>query len=352
MKIIEVRTSHPYQIIISHGLLGECAKHISGVTSSKRAALITDDIVDTLYSKTVTDSLVSAGFKVVKYVFKNGEESKCSQNLNDIYAFLADNHITRSDCLIALGGGVVGDITGFAAATYLRGLKYIQIPTTLLAQIDSSVGGKTAIDLPCGKNLVGAFKQPEMVLCDPVTLTTLDDRTAADGMAEAIKYGMIRSRELFDIIASHDINNYYDCASDIISRCVSIKADIVVNDEFDTGERMLLNFGHTIAHAVESFYHYKTYTHGSAVAIGMNILTQRCAQLGLCSASACDALTSVIIKYGLPTDTSADISDLVPLCLNDKKRESDSINIIICSDIGSSYIKKMSISEFFKFMNI
>lgn len=192
MKKIAVKASKPYEVLIRQGIIRECGKLVAEVTKTRFVAVVTDDIVDSLYSDTVISSLEESGFRVVKFVFKNGELSKCSETLNRIYDFLAENNITRSDCLIALGGGVVGDITGYAAATYLRGLGFIQIPTTLLAQIDSSVGGKTAIDLPCGKNLVGAFKQPELVICDPLTLKTLSPETVSDGMAEAIKYGMIR----------------------------------------------------------------------------------------------------------------------------------------------------------------
>lgn len=351
MKKITVKTSKPYNVLIEQGILNNCGKYISEVVNTKYAALITDDIVDGLYSEKVIKSLSEYGFIVKKYVFENGEKSKCSQNLNNIYNFLAKNNITRTDCIIALGGGVTGDISGFAAATFLRGIPYIQIPTTLLAQIDSSVGGKTAINLPCGKNLVGAFKQPELVLCDPMTLKTLPDKIVSDGMAEAIKYGMIRSRELFDIIASHNLSNYFEQVDDIIYRCISIKSNIVENDEFDKGERMLLNFGHTLGHAVESYYNYSGYTHGSAVAIGMNLITQQAVKKGLCDELTSDILIKVLKAYDLPLTADAKTEELTALCSNDKKCESQSINIIICSDIGISYINKISFEEFLAFMN-
>ena len=350
MKKIAVKASKPYEVLIEQGIIKNCGKLISDVTKTRFAAIVTDDIVDSLYSDTVISSLEESGFRVVKFVFKNGEPSKCSETLNRIYDFLAENNITRSDCLIALGGGVVGDITGYAAATYLRGLGFIQIPTTLLAQIDSSVGGKTAIDLPCGKNLVGAFKQPELVICDPLTLKTLSPETVSDGMAEAIKYGMIRSSELFGIIASHSIENYFDVIDDIIFRCVSIKRDIVENDEFDKGERMLLNFGHTLGHAVESFYNYTKYTHGNAVAVGMHMITEQAVKHGDCEKSALEKLDAVISSYKLPLVTDAPVSELISLCSNDKKCESSNINAIICSDIGISSIRKMPFDEFRKYM--
>lgn len=350
MKKIAVKASKPYEVLVGKGLISQCGKLISEVTKTRYAAIITDDIVDGIYSKDVISSLEEAGFKTVRFVFKNGETSKCSDTLNRIYNFLAENNITRSDCVIALGGGVTGDITGYAAATYLRGISFIQIPTTLLAQIDSSVGGKTAINLSCGKNLVGAFKQPELVICDPLTLKTLSPEIVSDGMAEAIKYGMIRSRELFDIIASHSIDNYFDVIDDIICRCVSIKSEIVANDEFDKGERMLLNFGHTIGHAIENYFNYTGYTHGSAVAAGMHAITEQAVKHNDCSENCLKALDEVITSYKLPLVTEAPLDELVPLCSNDKKCESTSINAIICSDIGTSSIRKMPFSEFQKYM--
>ncbi|MCQ2464324.1 MAG: 3-dehydroquinate synthase [Oscillospiraceae bacterium] len=350
MKKIAVKASKPYEVLIEQGLLSECGRLVSEVTKTKFTAVITDDNVDAIYSERVISSLEAAGFRVVKFVFPHGEKSKCSDTLNSIYGFLAENGITRADSLIALGGGVVGDITGYAAATFLRGLSFIQIPTTLLAQIDSSVGGKTAIDLPCGKNLVGAFKQPELVICDPLTLKTLSPEIVSDGMAEAIKYGMIRSSELFELIASHSIEDYFDDIDDIICSCVSIKRDVVENDEFDRGERMLLNFGHTLGHAVESYYNYETYTHGNAVAAGMHMITEQAVKSGECDRESLEKLDAVITSYRLPLTVDAPYSGLIPLCSKDKKCESTSINAIICSSIGTSFIKKMPFEDFRAFM--
>lgn len=345
METISVKTSESYKIYIERGLLKSCGKIIADTVKTRRTAVITDDIVDKLYYKTLEKTLSDNGFSVVKFVFKNGEASKSTQTLNDIYTFLCENAITRSDCIIALGGGVVGDITGYAAATFLRGLPYIQIPTTLLAQIDSSVGGKTAIDLPCGKNLVGAFKQPACVICDSDVLSTLSEKIMSDGMAEAIKYGMIRDQKLFDIIASHNIKNVNEIIDEIIFKCISIKRDVVENDEFDTGERMILNFGHTLGHSVESYYNYETYTHGSAVAIGMYMMTKK-----TCDTSVTSKLEKCILDYNLPCACDAPVDKLVKLCANDKKRESSSLNFIICPEIGHAQIKKLSVSDFEKFI--
>lgn len=345
MKKITVKASTSYDIYIERGSLKNCGNIIADTVRTRRAAVITDDIVDSLYARTVTDSLESSGFSVCKFVFKDGESSKSSQTLNEIYTFLCENNITRTDCIIALGGGVVGDITGFAAATFLRGLDYIQIPTTLLAQIDSSVGGKTAIDLPCGKNLVGAFKQPKCVICDSDTLSTLSDEIMSDGMAEAIKYGMIRDAELFELIASHNLENVSEIIDEVVYSCISIKRDVVEHDEFDTGERMILNFGHTLGHAVESYYNYKTYTHGSAVAIGMCMITAR-----ECSPQLLERLEACIKAYRLPTECDAPVHELLSRCSNDKKRESGSINYIICPETGKAEIKKVSVDEFERLM--
>ncbi|MGN0612409.1 MAG: 3-dehydroquinate synthase [Porcipelethomonas sp.] len=345
MKIIDVKASTPYSIYIERGLLNSCGEIISKTVKSRRAAVITDDIVDSLYYSTLEKTLTENGFTVVKFVFKNGEASKSSETLNNIYTFLCENSITRSDCIIALGGGVVGDISGYAAATFLRGLSYIQIPTTLLAQIDSSVGGKTAIDLPCGKNLVGAFKQPVCVICDPDVLSTLSPDILSDGMAEAIKYGMIRDEKLFDLIAAHNINNVNEVIDEIIYKCISIKRDVVEADEFDTGERMILNFGHTLGHAVESYYNYEKYTHGSAVAIGMCMMTEK-----TCGKEILSKLESCIRAYDLPCRCDASEEELVELCSNDKKRESSLINFIVCPEAGHAQIKKLSFAEFKEFI--
>lgn len=341
MKTITVKASSDYNIYIERGSLETSGRIIADTVKTRRVAVITDDIVDGLYYKTLENSLSKEGFTVVKFVFKNGEASKSTETLNNIYTFLCENSITRSDCIIALGGGVVGDISGYAAATFLRGLKYIQIPTTLLAQIDSSVGGKTAIDLPCGKNLVGAFKQPACVICDPDVLSTLSSEIMSDGMAEAIKYGMIRDEQLFNLIANYNIDNVNKVIDDIIYKCISIKRDVVENDEFDTGERMILNFGHTIGHAVESYYNYEKYTHGSAVAIGMCMITEKS-----CSADILDRLKKCVIDYNLPYECDAPNDELIKLCGNDKKRESSSLNYIVCPEIGNAVINKVSIAEF------
>ncbi len=346
MKMIMVKASHNYPIWIAHGLLAQCGEYLKQTTTkAEKVAVITDDIVDGLYGETVIASFKKSGYQVCKYVFPHGEASKCSKTLNGIYDFLCRNQITRTDCLVALGGGVVGDITGFAAATYLRGLEYMQIPTTLLAQVDSSVGGKTAIDLPGGKNLVGAFKQPVAVLCDLDTLHTLPEEFFADGMGEVIKYGMIRDAALFEKLEQYQLETIHAVMEEIIAACITIKCDVVEHDEFDTGERMILNFGHTLGHAIESYYHYTAYTHGSAVAAGMCMMAKK-----TCTPKIYERLCQCVKAYHLPIEVPVSIEKLIPLCGNDKKRASKDLRFIVCETIGNAQIRTMSFDEFSNWM--
>ncbi len=349
MEKIRVNASKKYDILIGIDLLSDCGKLISETMSAKRCAIVTDDNVDRYYGEAAVKSLEKAGFSVVKFVFPHGEASKSHTTLLRLYDFLADNSFTRSDFLIALGGGVVGDLTGFAAATYMRGIEFVQIPTTVLSQVDSSVGGKTAVDIAGGKNLVGAFHQPSLVLCDVDTLDTLTPEFFADGMGEVVKYGMIKSNELFDILCDSDIKSNI---TDIIKRCVSIKADVVANDEFDRGERALLNFGHTLGHAIEKYYDFSGISHGCGVAIGMSTFTHIAEAKGLCKACVSDKLDALLKKCALPCTTDIDMKTLYNNSLGDKKRSTDGIDIILCSDIGKSDVVKMTLKEYSDFLGI
>lgn len=343
---IRVNTSTPYDVLIERGSLEKCGKIIADTVKSRTAVIITDDKVNSIYGDTVKKSMEYSGFTVSVFEFSNGEASKNSETLNRIYDFLCEKNITRSDILIALGGGVVGDITGFASATFLRGIGFIQIPTTLLAQIDSSVGGKTAIDLKGGKNLVGAFKQPELVICDSNTLKTLTPEFLSDGMAEAIKYGMIRDSELFELIASHNLNNVDEIMDRMVYTCIDIKRQVVENDEFDKGERMILNFGHTLGHAVEGYYNYKTYTHGCGVAVGMCMITKK-----LCSDEIYKKLTECLENYNLPTSVPVSSDKLLPFCSKDKKRNGGNLNYILCREIGKAEIINTTVEDFNNLMS-
>ncbi|MDR0920344.1 MAG: 3-dehydroquinate synthase [Oscillospiraceae bacterium] len=334
MSKITVNTSDTYDVIIQQNLLDNFIDYAENIIKNRKVFIITDDIVEKLYLEKITSKLTAIVFS-----FKNGEQSKNITTLCEIYTALAKAQITRSDVIIALGGGVVGDIAGYAAATWLRGIDYIQIPTTLLAQIDSSVGGKTAVDIPEGKNLVGAFKQPKIVLCDPLTLNTLPKNILADGVAEAIKYGMIKDKNLFDKLFEHNIDNILVNIEEIITRCIEIKRDIVVADEFEKGERMLLNFGHTLGHAVEKLSNF-TIPHGSAVAIGMILITENFAS------HLTNQLKDCIIGYSLPISCDFPTEKLLEVCALDKKRSGEFLNFIVCEEIGSAQIRKTKISEF------
>ena len=347
MEIVKVNASRQYDILIGGGLLDKAGELIAKAIPNRRAAVITDDNVDALYGERLMKSLESVGISAAKFVFPHGESSKSHATLLKIYDFLAENGFTRSDFLIALGGGVVGDTTGFAAATYMRGIGFVQIPTSLLAQVDSSVGGKTAVDIPAGKNLVGAFYQPQLVICDTDTLNTLTPEFFADGMGEVVKYGMIKSAELFDILCEKDIRANID---DIVKRCVSIKAQVVENDEREKGERMLLNFGHTLAHAIEKHYNYCGITHGCAVAVGMSVFTHIAERRGLCKAGVAERLDKLLEKCSLPLTDNAPMELLFKYSLSDKKHLSSGMNIVICSDIGESSVVKMSVEEYEQFL--
>ena len=345
-RTVNVNASEKYSVYIGKGLLDCADDFIAAAVESRRAAIVTDDNVAPIYMEKLCGKLSNAGFDICSFVFPHGEKSKSYSVLMEIYGFLCKNHITRSDCIIALGGGVVGDITGYAAATYLRGLDFIQIPTTLLAQVDSSVGGKTAIDLPEGKNLVGAFKQPCIVLCDTKTLETLPEDFLIDGMGEVVKYGMIKSAPLFSQLENASIDKIGDFAEDIVEQCISIKRDVVEADEFDHGERMLLNFGHTIGHSIEKYYGYTGITHGKAVAEGMALITKIAEKNKICTEGLYDRLNVCLKKYKLNSEKIPDISLLADACLNDKKRMGGSINIIVCSDVGCSSSIKMTVEDF------
>ena len=349
MQTISVHASSSYDIFVGKGILSSCGEIIRPLTKAKRAAVITDDTVAGLYLRPVLKSLRDAGFDTASFDFPHGEASKTNRTLMSVYDFLVMAEITRSDLVIALGGGVVGDLTGYAAATYLRGVDFVQIPTTLLAQVDSSVGGKTGIDLPCGKNLVGAFKQPKCVICDTDTLSTLPAETFADGMGEVVKYGMIRSASLFEKISLQDIHGILD---EVIGECISIKRDVVEADEFEKGDRMLLNFGHTLGHAIERYYNFTGISHGKAVAIGMAVFTGLAEAQGLCKKGELEKLIRCLEKYSLPHTGDFKLHDAAKFCLNDKKRSSDAINIVLSSEIGKSFVKKMSLPDFYAFLGL
>jgi len=331
MKKVTVNASRVYDIIIDKGILDHAGALAAKVKKPCRAAILTDSNVAPLYLARLEKSLEDAGYETVSYTIPAGESSKNAENYLAFLSFLAQNKITRSDCIFALGGGVVGDLCGFCAATYLRGVEFIQIPTTLLAMVDSSVGGKTAIDIPEGKNLVGAFYQPSLVICDYETLSTLPRDIFTDGCAEVIKYGLINDKELFDRLK----NPILPQIEDVIEKCVCDKRDVVDADERDVGIRQLLNLGHTAAHSIETLSNFAI-SHGSAVAIGMAIMLRAATKLGHCSKSDSDEAISLLKAYGLPTECPYSARELADIALNDKKRQGGSITLVMPYGIGDS----------------
>lgn len=347
MRKVTVNVGTGYDVLIGNGIFDHSGEFIVNIKKNGKCAVVTDENVDRLYGERFMNSLASAGIKAEKFVFPAGESSKNHSTLLQIYDFLAANGFTRSDYIAALGGGVVGDTAGYAAATYMRGIDFVQVPTTIIAQSDSSVGGKTAVDIKGGKNLVGAFHQPRLVICDTDTFSTMPQHFFSDGMAEVIKYGMIKSSSLFDLLAECDIKNNFD---DIIEQCVSIKARVVENDEREKGERMLLNFGHTFGHALEKYYNFSGLTHGFAVAIGMSVFTHIAEKRGMAKSGIAERLDSLLLKCGLPVEDPAPLEELYKISLGDKKHLTNGMNIIICSDIGKSEVIKMSTDEYYNFL--
>lgn len=351
MKIITVRLPRQtYDIWIENGILSKAGDLIRKTVSSTRAVVITDKTVDGLFGKRFMDNLASAGITADKIVIPQGEASKSLAMLERLYSGLVKAKLNRNDYIIAFGGGVVGDLAGFAAATYLRGIKYVQIPTTLLAQIDSSIGGKVAVNLPEGKNLVGAFHQPAAVLIDPWLLSSLPPRTLRDGMAEAIKYGAIADKGLFKCLTDIKEQDFHFEAERIVADCCSIKRDVVEADELDTGRRLILNFGHTIGHAIEQVSGYQTYTHGEAVAIGMSMICRRSEQLGWTQPGTTAMIEEALLKAGLPLTMDLDKTALLAAVENDKKSCSGGMQLVILSEIGRAEVVKVNMSEVAEFL--
>jgi 3-dehydroquinate synthase len=342
MKTITVNTSSEYRVLVGQGLLAQIGTEIRKISNPSKIAIISDSNVWPLYGEIICNHLSVTGFtNIISYTIPAGEQSKNGETFLSLLEFLAENHLTRSDCIIALGGGVVGDLAGFTAASFLRGIDYIQIPTTLLACVDSSVGGKTAIDLKAGKNLAGAFYQPKLVLCDIDTLNTLPAKIFRDGCAEVIKYGVLYDGELFNHLTKHGIDFDREW---VISRCISLKMHVVCNDEFDRGERQKLNLGHTIGHGVEANSNY-TISHGEAVAVGMAIVSRAATTYGICEKTTNNRILTILDIFGLPDKTEFSAEAIYLAALNDKKRFGGTVNLIVPKTIGDCIIHPISVDD-------
>lgn len=348
MKMLEINLKdNSYNIYIERNILSRVGEYLKENYSSKKIAIITDSNLEKLYGELLKKIIEEKGFNTKIISVKPGEESKSIDTLKEVYNEFSRFKLGREDLIITFGGGVVGDLGGFAASTYLRGVPYIQVPTSLLAQVDSSIGGKVAVDLPWGKNLVGSFYHPKAVFIDPEMLKTLDKKFLSDGLAEVIKYGCIRDESII-----HELMNYtndedlLDNIDPLIFKCCSIKKSVVEVDEKDFGERMLLNFGHTLGHIVEKYYNYKEYTHGEAVAIGMAEITRKSEKLHITEKGTSKCIEEVLRKYELPYNApSMNSEEVFNTIVLDKKSSGESINLIMLKKIGEGVIRKVKINE-------
>jgi 3-dehydroquinate synthase len=345
MTELTVRASGTYQALIERGALAR----LGGLLPEKprMVALVAEDAVDALYGDAVADSLISSGIRVERWTFPGGEAEKCGKTLFRLLEFLAEKKLSRSDLLVALGGGVTGDLTGFAAAVYLRGVNFVQVPTTLLAMVDASVGGKTAVNLEAGKNLAGAFHQPSLVVIDPDVLSTLPQEVRADGVAEAIKCGVIGDPTLFDLLAGgYDPEN----AETVIARCVALKRDLVEADERDNGARQLLNFGHTVGHALEKASGYEI-SHGRAVAIGMLVEARGAEVAGFAEGSVSEPIQRALISNHLPAACPFPAEELLETTLRDKKVRSGRIALALPREIGRCELYEIDVDALGGFLS-
>lgn len=352
MQKIQLNLSqHQYSIFIETGLINNTADIVSDLFNTKKIIVITDENVYRFYGETIKTNLSSKDFDVNFIILEPGEETKSIASLQYIYNKLLDFSVNRDSLLVALGGGVVGDITGFVAATFLRGIRYIQIPTSVIAQVDSSIGGKVAVNLERGKNLIGNFYHPHAVIIDPQVLLTLDDRFFYDGMAEVIKYGLIKDSKLFNNLLKYKNKSEIMANMEyIIYTCCNIKKEIVEKDEKDTGLRMLLNFGHTLGHGIEAYYDYKTYTHGEGVAMGMYSISKIGEKLGLTKDGCSEKIKEALVQYHLPYKLPVHINDLLNIINKDKKVMDTGLNFILIKDLGEGYIKKVKLTDVAKFL--
>lgn len=336
-----------YEIVIASGILNKVGGHAKSFGFSSRIAVVSNPTVHGLYGKAVEDSLRDAGFDVITILVPDGEEYKDLTWAANIYGELLKHRLDRASALIALGGGVIGDITGFVASTYMRGIFFLQVPTTLLAQVDSSVGGKTGVNHPLGKNMIGTFYQPRLVFADVGTLKTLPQKELLAGMAEVIKYGVIWDKDFFEFLEKNRdniLNLEPSSLIHIIKRSCEIKAEVVSKDERESGLRAILNYGHTIGHALETVTGYTKYLHGEAVAVGMNIEARLSSLLGLAANEDVERIKSLLALYNLPCELPANISKEAMLSAMkiDKKTLGGELRFVLPEKIGSVRVEKVS----------
>ena len=344
MKTVHIGTGAPYDALIGAGLLKGAGERLRALHAPCRVGIVTDSNVAPLYVKPLSEALLQAGFEPVSIVIPAGEAHKTLQTYGEIQSFMVEKGLTRADLFCALGGGVVGDLTGFAAATYQRGVPFVQLPTTLLCAVDASVGGKTAVDLPEGKNLVGAFHQPLCVLCDTDTFQSLDEARWADGAAEALKHGLIADRALFERMKGGAWRADIEA---VVARNIEIKRAFVEGDERDQGKRKLLNFGHTLGHAAELQSGFAL-SHGQAVAIGIVLEARAAHRMGF-GADVAKEIIGAAQNNGLPVACPCGAEALMKAVLRDKKREGDAIEVGYLKEIGQGALKKLSIENLLRF---
>lgn len=344
---IENNKSYNYDIVIDAGGLNRLAQYLEEIGKSKRFVIITDSIVNSLYAQNVYERLLNEGFHVSKVVIKAGESSKSLDQYNRIISYLLNNNISRSDVLLAVGGGVIGDLTGFVASSYLRGIEYIQIPTTLLAQVDSSVGGKVAINHEKGKNLMGAFYNPRLVIIDHLVLKTLDDRDFYSGLSECIKYAIALDKSLFYMIyRCTNRADIMESIDSIIHRCIELKKSVVKIDPYDQGYRFVLNFGHTIGHGLEKYFNYKRYTHGEAVSLGMYHITKYSYEKGYCSMTTLIKVREILENNNLPIVLpTIDPNRFLSILKNDKKIRKSKLKFVVVESIGSHRFEEIDVNK-------
>lgn len=348
MKSLRVNLGiNSYDILIGKNILSNIGDYIE--SKGGKVFIISDTNVAPIFANTVIDSLLAKGYECKLQVLEAGEKTKSIQSVMPLYSSMLEFNLTRKDLVITLGGGVIGDLGGFVASTYLRGVPFVQVPTSLLAQVDSSVGGKVAVDLPEGKNLVGSFYQPKLVYIDTDVLYDLPDAFYIDGMAEVIKYGCIKDKKLFELL--EEINSreeFMQKVEDIVYTCCDIKRKVVEIDEKDTGERMLLNFGHTYGHAIEKYYKFSGYTHGQAVAIGMVFITAISEKLGMTAVGTTERIKKILENFGLPTSDKVRPEELISAMLNDKKNMGKKLYVVLLKELGESYTYPTTADFFLK----